>query len=48
VLVPWVGGPTREEATRGRTKLHDEEVNNFYPSPNIVKIIKLTDMIHFA
>jgi hypothetical protein len=40
-----LGGPTREEVTRGRTKLHDDEVNNLYSSTNIVKgkAIPVTD-----
>jgi len=33
-------GPKREEATGEWRKLHNEELNNFYSSPNIVGVIK--------
>jgi hypothetical protein len=30
----------REEVAGGWTKLHSKELNNFYTSPNIVRVIK--------
>jgi len=33
-------GPKRDEVTGERRKLHDEELNDFYSSPNIVRVIK--------
>jgi hypothetical protein len=30
-------GPKRDEVTRGRRKLHNEELHDLYPSPNIIK-----------
>ena len=33
-------GPKRNEVTRGWKKLHNEELNNLYCSPNIVRVIK--------
>jgi hypothetical protein len=33
-------GPRRDEVTTERRKLHDEELNNLYSSPNIVRVIK--------
>jgi hypothetical protein len=32
-------GPKRDEATRGWRKLHNEELNDLYCSPNIVRVI---------
>jgi len=33
-------GPKRDEVTRERSKLHNEELNDLYSSPNIVRMIK--------
>ena len=33
-------GPKREEVTRECRKLHNEELNDLYSSPNIVRVIK--------
>jgi hypothetical protein len=33
-------GPKRDEVTREWRKLHNEEVNDLYSSPNIVRLIK--------
>ena len=33
-------GPKRDEVTRDWRKLHNEELNNLYSSPNIVRMIK--------
>jgi hypothetical protein len=32
-------GPKRDEVTGGWRKLHNEELHNFYSSPNIIRII---------
>ena len=34
-------GPKRDEVTAERRKLHNEELNDLYSSPNIVRVIKL-------
>ena len=34
-------GPKRDEVTRERRKLHNEELNDPYSSLNIVRVIKL-------
>jgi len=33
-------GSRREEVTRERRKLHNEDLNNLYFSPNIIRVIK--------
>jgi hypothetical protein len=33
-------GPKRDKVTGEWRKLHNEELNNLYPSPNIVRVIK--------
>ena len=33
-------GPRRDEVTGERWRLHNEELNNLYSSPNIVRVIK--------
>jgi len=33
-------GPDRDEVTREWRKLHNEELNDLYSSPNIVRVIK--------
>ena len=33
-------GPKRDEVKRSWTKLHNEELNDLYCSPNIVRVIK--------
>jgi len=33
-------GPKRDEVTRGWRKLHNEELNYLYSSPNTVRVIK--------
>jgi len=37
-------GPKRDEVTGEWRKLHNEELNNLYSSPNIVRVIKLRRM----
>ena len=33
-------GPRRDEVTGEWSRLHNEELNDLYPSPNIVRVIK--------
>jgi hypothetical protein len=33
-------GPKRDGATRERRRLHNGELNDLYPSPNIIRVIK--------
>jgi hypothetical protein len=33
-------GPKRDEVTEGWRKLHNEKLNNLYPSPNIIIMVK--------
>jgi hypothetical protein len=33
-------GPKRDEVTRERRKLHNEELNDLYSSPNVVRVMK--------
>jgi hypothetical protein len=35
-------GPKRDEVKRDWRKLHNEELNDLYSSPNIVRVIKST------
>jgi len=35
-----VFGPKRDEVTGERRKLHNEEINDLYSSPKIVRVIK--------
>ena len=37
-------GPKRDRVTGEWRKLHNEELNDLYPSPNIVRVIKLRRM----
>jgi hypothetical protein len=37
-------GPKRDEVTRGWTKLHNEELRDLYPSPNIIIMVKSKEM----
>jgi len=44
-------GPRRDEVTGERRRLHDVELNDLYPSPNIVRVIKSRRMrwaVHVA
>jgi len=33
-------GPKRDEVTREWRKLHNEELNDLYSSPNIIRVLK--------
>jgi hypothetical protein len=33
-------GPTKDEVTGGWRKVHNEELHNFYASPNIIRVVK--------
>jgi hypothetical protein len=33
-------GPNRDEVTEGWRKLYNEKLRNFYPSPDIIRMIK--------
>jgi hypothetical protein len=33
-------GPKMAEVIRGRRKLHDEELHNFYASPYVIRVVK--------
>jgi hypothetical protein len=35
-----ISGPKKDEVIGGRKKLHNEELNNLYSSPSIIRIIK--------
>jgi hypothetical protein len=37
-------GPKRNEAAGGWRKMHNEELHNMYPSPNIIGVIKSRKM----
>jgi hypothetical protein len=37
-------GPKRDEVTREWRKLHNEELNHLYSSPNILRVIKSRTM----
>jgi hypothetical protein len=34
-------GPKRDEVTGEWKRLHNKELNDLYPSPNIIRVIKL-------
>ena len=36
--------PRREQVTGERRKLHNEELNDLYPSPNIIRVLKSRSM----
>jgi hypothetical protein len=35
-----ISDPKKEEVAGGWRRLHNEELHNFYASPNIIKVIK--------
>ena len=40
VVLRRIFGPRRDEITGGWRRLHNEELNELYSSPNIVRVIK--------
>jgi hypothetical protein len=40
VVLRGVFGPKRDEVTREWRKLHNEELNDMYSLPNIVRVVK--------
>ena len=40
VVLRRLFGPRRDEVTEERSRLHNEELNDLYCSPNIVRVIK--------
>jgi len=40
IVLRRIFGPKRDEVTGERRKLHNEELNDLYRSPNIVQMIK--------
>jgi hypothetical protein len=43
-LLGRIFGPKRDEATRDWRRLHNEELNDLYSSPNIIRVIKSRSM----
>jgi hypothetical protein len=44
MMLRRIFGPKRDEVTGDWRKLHKEELQNLYSSPNIIRIIKLRRM----
>jgi len=40
MLLRRIFGPRRDEVTEECRRLHNEELNNLYTSPNIVRVIR--------
>jgi len=40
MVLRTIFGPRRDEVTGEWRRLHNEELNDLYPSPNIVRVIK--------
>jgi hypothetical protein len=43
-VIRRIFGAKRDEVTRGKRKLHNEELHNLYSTPNIIRMIKLRRM----
>jgi hypothetical protein len=39
-VLSWIFGPKRDEVKGDWRRLHNEELNDLYSSPNIVRVIK--------
>jgi hypothetical protein len=39
-VLRWIFGPKRDEVTGEWRRLHNEELNDLYSSPNIIRVIK--------
>jgi hypothetical protein len=44
MMLRSIFGPRRDEVTVERRRLHNEELNDLYSSPNIVRVIKSRGM----
>jgi len=44
MVLKRIFGPRRDEVTRELRRLHNEELNDLYSSPNIVRVIKTRRM----
>ena len=44
IVLRIIFGPRRDEVTGEWRRLHNEELNDLYSSPNIVRVIKSTKM----
>ena len=40
MLLRRIFGPRRDEVTGAWRRMHNEELNDFYSSPNIVRVVK--------
>jgi hypothetical protein len=43
-LLRKILGPKREEGARSWRRLHNEELHNFYASPDVIRVIKSRKM----
>jgi len=43
-MISLISGHNREKVTRGWKRLHNEELHNLFPSPNIIRMMKMDEM----